>query len=755
MEKVSETITENIFRDFYGVNTFIEKSAISKEYGFKSKKKNDNCGYPDFFKDDTELSIVVETKAKKHLQAQSEIKYYINHNNITKDIIGIAISGQSEDSLKITYYLRIYDTNTCIELLTNTKLFTIENIKKLYYKSKKKEITSEEHLTKILHSLNKQFHDDDIVRDTERSLFFSGLMIALKDPSFRNTYKAIQAPSMPHTKTNPKLLEAQILNEEIIKAITRQLDGKINNLSKKYNWEDRFSFIKTIDYSLIKYKNIIQMIEKNIFIPFENEEKQDILGKAYKIFLKKAGKIDNKNIILTPDHIKSLMIKLARLNVRDVVLDTCTGSGGFLMEAMETMIKMAKGDEDDIRHIREKQLIGFENDPVLFALACSNMFLHGDGRTNLIYRSSLLSDEHEHIVNDSNTNINNNDKELFEEIRKTSPTKAIINPPYENNKPIKFTKQALDYLERDGKLIIIMPTPTLVHNQGGMTDDILAIAKLDFIIKMPENLFSEQGRTVNTSIFGFTKTPHKSDDIVLFYNLRDDGFISIQHKGRISKNNDWDIREHEIIKNIKHSNEIENICEKRKIYNENGILNCAGFRKHKNSSYEMVKIGDIFKKTKGTLASESNDSNGIYDFITASSDFKKHTEYTHECEAIVFAISASGSLGRTHYVNGKFVASNLCLILTPKNNKYKINLKFYNYYFERIREQLRDDLADGTSKLVIKPEDLMNYYIEYIPYNIQCDFCNSYINQYEELKNNLLDTKQKLYNNMNNLINPV
>jgi hypothetical protein len=34
----SETITENLFRDFYGSNTFIEKSAIPSELGFQSKK---------------------------------------------------------------------------------------------------------------------------------------------------------------------------------------------------------------------------------------------------------------------------------------------------------------------------------------------------------------------------------------------------------------------------------------------------------------------------------------------------------------------------------------------------------------------------------------------------------------------------------------------------------------------------------------------------------------------------------------------
>ena len=36
--KASETITENIFRSYYGADTFIEKSAIPKEFGFESKK---------------------------------------------------------------------------------------------------------------------------------------------------------------------------------------------------------------------------------------------------------------------------------------------------------------------------------------------------------------------------------------------------------------------------------------------------------------------------------------------------------------------------------------------------------------------------------------------------------------------------------------------------------------------------------------------------------------------------------------------
>lgn len=505
-------------------------------------------------------------------------------------------------------------------------------------------------------------------------------------------------------------MEAHYLNQAILNAVDSELNGKINTLSKEFSWKDRFSFIKTIDIPLDKYKGIIETIEEQIFKPFKSNEKLDILGRAYKIFLKRAGKVDNKNIILTPDHVKRLMVKMARLSKNDVVLDTCTGSGGFLMEAMETMIKAANEDVNKIKNIKESQLIGFETDTILFSLACSNMFLHGDGRTNMLFRSSLLDVS------------NAQDKTVFDYVKSLKPTKIIINPPYEKGNPIKFTKQALDFLEPNGKLIIIMPNSTLSQNESELTPELLEEAKLDFVVKMPVSIFREQDRIVYTSIFGFTKTPHQQNDEVVFYELKEDGLVSVQHKGRVDKYNRWPKIEEEILDCVFNKTPIDGVCECRKIF-VNGELCCAGVKQSTLNLPNLVKFGDIFDTSVyGTLQSEDAEPEGEYDFITAAEKWKKHTVFVHDKEAIVYAVGAEGSLGRAHYVNGKFIASTLCLVLTPKNpEQYPVDLEFYSYYLMAIRDKLTTALKNGTSKLTINPDELANYPIEYFNMDYQLE----------------------------------
>lgn len=134
---------------------------------------------------------------------------------------------------------------------------------------------------------------------------------------------------------------------------------------------------------------------------------------------------------------------------------------------------------------------------------------------------------------------------------------------------------------------------------------------------------------------------------------------------------------------------------------------------------QMLPIGKLFDIEKGELQS-TKCTPGEYYFITAAEDWKTHNEYSHECEALIFAAAASGSLGRTHYVDGKFTTSDLCYILTPKDEaKYPLNLSFYHFVFNSLRPTLVSATKSGTSKESINQTNFRNYEIPYFDIELQ------------------------------------
>jgi type I restriction enzyme S subunit len=150
-----------------------------------------------------------------------------------------------------------------------------------------------------------------------------------------------------------------------------------------------------------------------------------------------------------------------------------------------------------------------------------------------------------------------------------------------------------------------------------------------------------------------------------------------------------------------------------------------------------VKIGDIFDLEKGLLQS-SKCTEGEFDFITAAEEWKTHNEFSHDMEALIFAAMASGSLGRTHYVNGKFITSDLCYIMTPKDSKkYPINLKFYHFVFNSLREDIVKNTKSGTSKEAINQTKLNSYEIPYFEIEQQNLWIEKLINT-KAIKENLV-----------------
>jgi type I restriction enzyme S subunit len=150
----------------------------------------------------------------------------------------------------------------------------------------------------------------------------------------------------------------------------------------------------------------------------------------------------------------------------------------------------------------------------------------------------------------------------------------------------------------------------------------------------------------------------------------------------------------------------------------------------------LLRINEIFNFEKGVLQS-SKCVPGEFDFITASSEWKTHNEYTHDCEALVFAAAASGSLGRTHYVNGKFISSDLCFIITPKDQeKLPVDLKFYHILFNELKDDIVRNTKAGTSKEAIGLGSFGKYHLPYFDIETQIEIKNRFVNS-EEIKSDL------------------
>jgi type I restriction enzyme S subunit len=144
-----------------------------------------------------------------------------------------------------------------------------------------------------------------------------------------------------------------------------------------------------------------------------------------------------------------------------------------------------------------------------------------------------------------------------------------------------------------------------------------------------------------------------------------------------------------------------------------------------------MRIDEIFNFEKGVLQS-SKCVPGEYLFITASSEWKTHNEYTHNCEALVFAAAASGSLGRTHYVNGKFVSSDLCFIITPKDQiNFPVDLKFYHILFNELKDEIVRNTKAGTSKEAIGLGSFGKYELPYLHLDSQIEIKNRFVNSEE------------------------
>ena len=543
----NEAKTSIIFRDmlrnkgYYNSDDIIveeqksDNAKIDKLLKNASKKGNKN-GFPDFIiysKKYPELLIVVEAKADINKHESSTRDNYSEYavdgallysSFLSKefDVLAIEVSGEERHNFQISHFIQLKDDKKAYSLFSD-KILSIDEYFDGINKSNYKFNQDYAKLIAYTKTLNETLHSKKI-KESQRALLISGILIALKDRAFKDGYKK-------HENVT-----------QLVKALYTAIDGQLSTgeiPQKKIDvLTQAFAFVKTnpalTDSKLGKkfLEDLIDEIDKEINGFMVTHQYVDTVSQFYIEFLRYANNDKGLGIVLTPPHITDLFAELADVDKNSVVLDNCCGTGGFLISAMKRMLIDAKGDKDKELEIKSNQLIGIEFQDDIYTLLISNMIIHRDGRTNIYWGDCF--------------------KEIEDVKKRFKPNVGLLNPPYKSKasdiEEFEFILNNLDALEPGGTCIAIIPISCVIEKSiiaENLRKKILEKHTLEAVLSMPEELFhNSKVNTVTCAVILTAHKPHPKGKKTWFAYCRDDGFVKIKNKGRIDANHTWDqIRE--------------------------------------------------------------------------------------------------------------------------------------------------------------------------------------------------------------------
>ncbi|WP_300558441.1 N-6 DNA methylase [Companilactobacillus sp.] len=456
-------------------NNEIASPMVAKALKGGSKSGNGGDGNLDFSFSSDDFLVIIEDKYDESklinqengelaMDHDSKVNYAVNgaihyaqyiveHSDIYKRVFAIGFAGDAEHNEIQGYYVEP-DKLISLPDLQGFDVFTPDNIEDFYKVNILGELSKTDEEIRSLDIVASNLHEDlrnyGGLEGERKATIISAILLALQSEELSlddlrgsnsrgakdgdKVYRAVQiyienADFGPHPKTEMLLQQFETLKTDMrLNTPTELLDG-ITPIHK---------------FALTLKNEVLNRITVNSSI--------DILGQFYGEFVKYGGNDGNAlGIVLTPQHITSLMAELIDINPNDYVLDPATGTASFLIAAMRRMFQKSNSDKQR-QDIRKNHLYGIEITAKLFTVATTNMILRGDGKSNLFFGD---------MFNYS-----------IEQIHSTRPiNKLLMNPPYsQGNKldnykqsEISFISHALDLITgNDAKAAFIVPQSTMI-----------------------------------------------------------------------------------------------------------------------------------------------------------------------------------------------------------------------------------------------------------------------------------------------------
>lgn len=562
--------------------------------------------------------VIFECKKDNLESAKSDIKHYfknMNMNDIELTIFGVAYVS---DALYEIY--KMSASGACRSLSNKTISLTSFDIMRdaIFTGDLKLEI-------KQIHSY---IHEHTRISNEDKPLFMAIILIGLKNNLLIDTIDKVL------NKDNVYMLLETILTTFDFTV------NVFNHLSHDRNKQHLYTLVKMVNDIYVQCPSV------------------DLLNEFYSEFIK-YGNTDSKSlgIVLTPPHIVSIMTKMLNIGESDVVLDLCTGTGSFLLEAAT---------------YNPKQIIGCEYQLKLFNLLKCNMIIRNIENYD-IYHGDCFSHEFK-------------------------ATKSMINPPYSTNtNEWEFIAKQLDSISDNGECCAIVPNSTINDKASNVCfkQMILERAHVLSIIICRSTLFYPVAN-VGTVILHLRKGTNP-EQLTKIVDYRDDGFVSKRNRGMVKDgsfddklNQLWNSLSEEVgVRLTPNANwyklsvaldtsidikELKSSMLQLDYYESVLALDELRVQDTQSHSTELldVSVDTYFKlitkpeakytESKRVLQiAAKNNSNGIKGIVDS-------TEDTFTGNKLTVIVSGDGGAGLCYYQSSDFIISSAVKVLAPRDN---------------------------------------------------------------------------------------
>lgn len=281
--------------------------------------------------------------------------------------------------------------------------------------------------------------------------------------------------------------------------------------------------------------------------------KTDLLGDAIESALSETGGTKDVGLFRTPDHIRQFMTAMIEPTFDDVIFDPACGTGGFLFDAFEFVMRRVDPDREWPGEKAHSELAAwFDNYFKLNQLEFPSI-----EQTTQFYRSGVTGIEYLGMIrkmaaiNFYVRGLNPANIEQGDSLAKYRPvtdhqSKSVIlaNPPFgaqrdqesypdvwgeyskESETTILFVKLMFEQLKAGGRCAVVVSEGFHTWDQfsaKALRKMLLDEAQLKAVISLPQGLFvSKSGQGPKTSILIFEKGG--KTDWTWFYKITNDGY---------------------------------------------------------------------------------------------------------------------------------------------------------------------------------------------------------------------------------------